>query len=43
MGGFFRSLKAERVYLTHYASYREAKTELLDTFAFIIIVPATRP
>ena len=27
MESFFRSLKAERVYLTRYASYQEAKSE----------------
>jgi putative transposase len=31
---FFRSLKAERVYLTRYASYQEAKTDLLDYIRF---------
>lgn len=30
MESFFRSLKAERVYLTRYASYQEAKTDLFD-------------
>lgn len=30
MGSFFRSLKAERVDLTRYASYHEAKTDLFD-------------
>lgn len=29
MESFFRSLKAERVYLTRYASYQEAKNDLL--------------
>lgn len=29
MESFFRSLKAERVYLTRYASYHEAKTHPL--------------
>ncbi|MDF3865408.1 hypothetical protein P3W53_13085 [Pseudomonas denitrificans (nom. rej.)] len=27
-GGFFRSLKIERIYLTRYASYQEVKTDL---------------
>lgn len=34
MGSFFRSLKAERVYLARYASYQEAKTDLLDYIRF---------
>ncbi|WJH58402.1 hypothetical protein FE254_20570 [Ectopseudomonas guguanensis] len=35
MGSFFRSLKAERVYLTRYASYQEAKTDLFDYIRFL--------
>ncbi|CAH0146172.1 hypothetical protein SRABI70_00409 [Pseudomonas sp. Bi70] len=31
---FFRSLKAERVYLARYASYQEAKTNLSDYIRF---------
>nr|HEE6747213.1 IS3 family transposase [Pseudomonas aeruginosa]HEE6759657.1 IS3 family transposase [Pseudomonas aeruginosa] len=31
---YFRSLKAERVYLTRYASYQEAKTDLFDYIRF---------
>ncbi|MFO7096531.1 IS3 family transposase [Pseudomonas aeruginosa] len=34
MESFFRSLKAERVYLTRYASYQEAKTDLFDYIRF---------
>lgn len=34
MESFFRSLKAERVYLTRYASYHEAKTDLFDYIRF---------
>nr|WP_263864852.1 MULTISPECIES: integrase core domain-containing protein [unclassified Pseudomonas] len=34
MESFFRSLKAERVYLTRCASYYEAKTDLLDYIRF---------
>ncbi|MBN0502706.1 DDE-type integrase/transposase/recombinase, partial [Pseudomonas aeruginosa] len=34
MESFFRSLKAERVYLTRYASYQEAKTDLFDYISF---------
>ncbi|HHX4481635.1 TPA: IS3 family transposase [Pseudomonas aeruginosa] len=34
MGSFFRSLKAERVYLTRYASFQEAKTNLFDYIRF---------
>lgn len=34
MGSFFRSLEAERVYLTGYASYQEAKTDLFDYIRF---------
>lgn len=34
MESFFRSLKAERVYLTPYASYQEAKTDLFDYIRF---------
>lgn len=42
MESFFRSLKAERVYLTSYASYHEAKPICLTTSAFTITVVATR-
>ncbi|HHM9108085.1 transposase InsF for insertion sequence IS3A/B/C/D/E/fA [Pseudomonas aeruginosa] len=31
---FFRSLKTEQVYLTCYASYHEAKTDLFDYIRF---------
>ena len=34
MESFFRSLKAERVYLTRYASYHEANTDLFDYIRF---------
>lgn len=34
MESFFRSLKAERVYLIRYANYQEAKTDLLDYIRF---------
>ncbi|WP_335721736.1 IS3 family transposase [Pseudomonas sp. TCU-HL1] len=34
MESFFRSLKAERVYLMRYASYQEAKTDLFDYIRF---------
>ncbi|BBT18905.1 hypothetical protein WP8S17C03_49540 [Metapseudomonas otitidis] len=34
MDSFFRSLKAERVYLKCYASYQEAKTDLFDYIRF---------
>ncbi|WP_434064473.1 IS3 family transposase [Pseudomonas aeruginosa] len=34
MESFFRSLKAERVYLTRYANYQEAKTDLFDYIRF---------
>jgi len=34
MESFFRSLKAERVYLTRYGSYQEAKTDLFDYIRF---------
>lgn len=34
MESFFRLLKAERVYLTRYASYQEAKTDLFDYIRF---------
>jgi len=34
MESFFRSLKAERVYLTRYVSYQEAKTDLFDYIRF---------
>ncbi|HBP1852684.1 TPA: transposase [Pseudomonas aeruginosa] len=34
MESFFRSLKAERVYLTRYASYQEAKADLFDYIRF---------
>lgn len=34
MESFFRSLKAERVYLTRYASYQEAKAYLFDYICF---------
>lgn len=34
MESFFRSLKAERVYLTRYASYQEAKSDLFDYIRF---------
>ena len=34
MESFFRSLKAERVYLTRYASYQEAKNDLFDYIRF---------
>ncbi|WP_217473937.1 IS3 family transposase [Stutzerimonas stutzeri] len=34
MESFFRSLKAGRVYLTRYASYHEAKTDLFDYIRF---------
>lgn len=34
MESFFRSLKAERVYLTRYANYQEAKIDLLDYIRF---------
>lgn len=34
MENLFRSLKAERVYLTCYASYQEAKTNLFDHIRF---------
>ncbi|HCT2495806.1 TPA: IS3 family transposase [Pseudomonas aeruginosa] len=34
MESFFRSLKAERVYLTRYASYQEAKADLFDDIRF---------
>lgn len=34
MESFFRSLKAERVYLTRYASYQKAKTDLFDYIRF---------
>ncbi|MCD1609968.1 IS3 family transposase [Stutzerimonas kunmingensis] len=42
MESFFRSLKAERVYLTRYASYQEAKTDLFDYIRFYITAVATR-
>ena len=42
MESFFRSLKAERVYLTRYASYQEAKTDLFDYIRFTITAVATR-
>ena len=42
MESFFRSLKAERVYLTRYASYQEAKPTCSTTSAFTITVVATR-
>lgn len=34
MESFFRSLKAERVDLTRYASYQETKTDLFDYIRF---------
>ncbi|BAQ80022.1 ISRSO8-transposase orfB protein [Pseudomonas sp. St29] len=34
MESFFRSLKADRVYLTRYGSYQEAKTDLFDYIRF---------
>nr|WP_255337204.1 integrase core domain-containing protein [Pseudomonas aeruginosa] len=34
MESFFRSLKAERVYLTRYASHQEAKTDQFDYIGF---------
>lgn len=34
MESFFRSLKAERVYLTRYASYQEAETDLFEYIRF---------
>ncbi|AWM61556.1 hypothetical protein C6Y58_19455 [Stutzerimonas stutzeri] len=34
MENFFRSLKAERVYLTSYASYQEAETDLFEYIRF---------
>ncbi|MBG0842139.1 IS3 family transposase [Ectopseudomonas toyotomiensis] len=34
MESFFRSLKAKRVYLTRYACYQEAKTNLFDYIRF---------
>jgi len=34
MESFFRSLKAERVYLTRYASYQESKTDRFDYIRF---------
>ncbi|WP_394351273.1 IS3 family transposase [Metapseudomonas lalkuanensis] len=34
MESFFRSLKAERVCLTRYATYQEAKTDLFDYIRF---------
>ncbi|GEM_PF-719669 len=34
MESFFRSLKADGVYLTRYASYQEAKTDLFDYIRF---------
>lgn len=34
MESFFRSLKAERVYLTRYASYHDAKNDLFDYIRF---------
>ncbi|EAA3799205.1 hypothetical protein DOQ73_23405, partial [Salmonella enterica subsp. enterica] len=34
MESFFRSLKTERVHLTCYASYQEAKTDLFDYIRF---------
>ncbi|QWV15595.1 DDE-type integrase/transposase/recombinase [Stutzerimonas nitrititolerans] len=34
MESFFRSLKTERVYLTRYASYKEAKTDLFVYIRF---------
>lgn len=34
MESFFRLLKAERVYLTRYVSYHEAKTNLFDYIRF---------
>ncbi|MDU9407977.1 IS3 family transposase [Pseudomonas sp. zfem001] len=43
MESFFRSLKAERVYLTRYASYQEAKKPTCSTTsAFTITAGATR-
>lgn len=42
MESFFRSLKAERVYLTRYASYHEAKTDLFDYIRFTITVTRRR-
>ncbi len=34
MDSFFRLQKAERAYLTRYASYQEAKTDLFDDIRF---------
>lgn len=34
MESFFRSLKAERVYLTRYASYQEVETDLFEYIRF---------
>lgn len=34
MGSFFRSLKSERVYLIHYRSYEEARTDVFDYIRF---------
>ncbi|WP_158300557.1 IS3 family transposase [Chromobacterium sp. ATCC 53434] len=34
MESFFRSLKSERVYLTHYRSYEEARTDVFDYIRF---------
>lgn len=42
MESLFRSLKTERVCLTRYASYQEAKADLFDYTAFTITVVATR-
>lgn len=42
MESFFRSLKAERVYLTRYASYQRRKPTCSTTSAFTITVVATR-
>lgn len=41
MESFFRSLKAERVYLTRYASYQEAKTDLFEYIRVTITAAAT--
>ncbi len=42
MESFFCSLKVERAYLTRYASYQEAKTDLFDLHPLLQSAPSPR-